>query len=102
MRTIDVAEHAGRGADAWPGALLVWTLGGIFVAAAVGMHGWLFMYGYLGLVERRIRVYGEFSSDDSVHGGRSAAVIGIVAMGIAVISFALFMAIPIGLLLGLE
>jgi len=86
----------------WPGRLVAWTLGALFVAAAAGMHGWLFMYGYLGVAEARIRLYGEFSSDDSDHEGKAAAVIGAIVMGVAALSFALFMTVPIALLLGLD
>ncbi len=88
--------------DSWPGVVIVWALGTLFVAAAVGMHGWLCLYGYLGLVERKIRLYGEFTSDDSDHEGRTAVILGSLVMGVAVLSVALSMVIPIALLFGLE
>lgn len=75
-------------------------LGVLFLLAVVGMHGWLFLYGYLGYLERKIKLQAEYSWDDSIHHGKAATVFGIGFMGLAIVSFGFFMIIPIGLLMG--
>lgn len=84
------------------GILITVVLGILFFVATIGLHGWLLLYGYLAYLKREIRLYGEFAWDDTIHHGKSATVFGVVAMGVAIVSFSTFMLIPIALLLGWE
>jgi hypothetical protein len=68
-----------------------------YITTVLGMHGWLFLYGYLGFLERKIKLHAEYTWDDTVHHGKSATVFGVIAMMTAVLSFLLFMVVPVAL-----
>ena len=77
-------------------------LGIIFFATTIGLHLWLFLYGYEGYLKREIILYASYTWDDTTHHGKWADLFAVVAMCAAVLSFAAFMFIPIGLLMGWE
>lgn len=74
-------------------------IGIAFILPLIGLHTWLFLYGYLGFLKREIKLQAEFSCFDTLHYGKSATVFGVIAMIAALISFAVFMIIPIALIL---
>lgn len=78
--------------------LLMAIIGVAFIIPVIGFHTWLFLYGYLGFLKRKIKLHAEFSWFDTLHYGKSAIVLGVIAMAAALISFAAFMIIPIALI----
>lgn len=80
--------------------VLMAILGAIFLVTTIGLHMWLFLYGYVGYLKREICLFGEFSWDTAIHHGKWATVFGVIAMCVAGLSFAFFILVPIGLLMG--
>jgi len=86
--------------DSWESYAVMSIVGLTFFVAVIGMHAWLFLYGYIGYLQREIILYGEWAWDDTIHHGKSATVFGVIAMIMGSLSFAAFMLIPLALLLG--
>lgn len=73
----------------WWRLLLMGAVVAAVLVPVVGLHGWLFLYGYLGFLRREIVVHGEFTWDDTVHHGRWATLLGVTAMAVSILSLAL-------------
>lgn len=73
------------------------VLGAAVLVPLIGLHGWLFLHGYLGVKLRKIFVAAEWTEYDTIHRGKTAVVLGWVSMLAALVSFATFMLLFAGL-----
>lgn len=79
--------------EGWSAALLVCA----YLPAVTGLHGWIFLYGYIGFRKREIKVAGEFRDDDTVYTGVGAIIWALVAMVLSGLSWLLFLSAPVAL-----
>lgn len=81
----------------WWRFVLMILLGVAYLAPLIGLHGWLFLLGYLGVKLRKIFVAAEWMEYDTIYRGKTAVVLGWIAMLAAAVSFATFAFLAVGL-----
>lgn len=81
----------------WWRFVLMILLGVAYLAPLIGLHGWLFLLGYLSVRLRKIFVAAEYTEYDTIYRGKTAVVLGWIAMLAAAVSFATFMLLAVGL-----
>ena len=86
-----------QGSPARLSLLIIYLL--LYCIAAIGMHGWVFIYALIGLYTREIRVPGEYESSDLVYRKMGAVIWSYAIMIITALLFIAFMIIPAALLL---